>query len=78
MYPDTSKKVILAQSIVATFPQLASELHPDEPHALYFHRKLDHVGDDRHSGKITHRFDTIIRKANGKNRYKKPVHIITT
>lgn len=76
MYPDTSKKEILAKSIITTFPQLASENHPGEPHAIYFHRKLEHVGDDRHSGKITHRFDTIIRKANGKSRYKKPSHII--
>lgn len=76
MYPDTSKKEILAKSIITTFPQLASEVHPTEPHAIYFHRKLEHVGDDRHSGKITHRFDTLIRKANGKHRYKKPSHII--
>ncbi|KXJ81413.1 hypothetical protein RP20_CCG020036 [Aedes albopictus] len=78
MYPETDKKVILAKSIVATFPQLGSELHPDEPHAMYFHRKQDNVGDDRHSGKINHRFDTIIRKANGKSRYKRPGHIIIT
>lgn len=76
MYPDTDKKEILAKSIVKSFPQLANEHNPAEPHAVYFHRKLEHVADDRHSGKITNRFDTIIRKANGRNRYKKPSHVI--
>ncbi|XP_058457706.1 uncharacterized protein LOC131434526 [Malaya genurostris] len=76
MYPDTEKKEILAKSIVYTFPQLANVLNPTEPHVLYFHRKQENVINDRHSGKISNRFDTIVRKANGKNRYKKPGHVI--
>lgn len=59
-HPSSFYKDILAQSLVSTYPVLASST-PDIPQALWFHANAR--GKHRHSGRLHYHMEYIARKS---------------